>query len=397
MKLADRISRLGTETAFDVLAKVNELKAQGKNIVSFSIGEPDFNTPENIKKAGKDAIDRNETHYKPANGILELREVIAQKSFELRGVKVDPAEVVVTPGAKPILFHTMHALVNEGDEVIYVNPGFPIYESVINFLNAKPVPLPLVEEKEFSCDIDTLKSLITKKTKLLIINSPHNPTGGSLSKTDLEAIAELAIKHDFYVMSDEVYHRFSFDTKFESISSIPGMKERTIIVDGCSKTYAMTGWRIGWGIMPQELAKVVTRMIINSDSCTAAFTQYAAIEALRGDQTESYKMAEEFKARRDLIVKLLNDIKGVKCLKAKGAFYVFPNVTEACKNLGFKDSRELQDYLLYNAGVAVLSRTCFGSKNIGEKDEYIRLSYATSREQIIEGLRRMKEAIENKE
>ncbi len=396
IQFSDRINRLGTETAFDVLAKVTELRAQGRDIISFSIGEPDFNTADNIKTAAKLALDKNETHYKPANGIPELREAIAEHSFKLRKIKVDSNEVVVTPGAKPILFHTMLALIDEGDEVIYPNPGFPIYESLINFLQAKPVPLPLLEEKEFSFDIDELRGLVSPKTKLIVINSPHNPTGGILSKSDLNVIAELAVKNDIYVLSDEVYHRFVFEEPFNSIYSFPNMKERTIVVDGCSKTYAMTGWRIGWGLMPEELAKVVTKLVINSDSCTAAFTQYAAIEALKGNQDESYRMAKEFRLRRDFIVDRLNNINGIKCLKGKGAFYVFPNVTQVCKNLGLKDSEELQDYLLYKAGVAVLARTCFGSKNINENEEYIRMSYSTSIEQIKEGIKRMKSAIESK-
>ncbi len=395
MKLAKKIEKLGTETAFDVLAKVTALRAKGRDIISFSIGEPDYDTPKNIKDAAEQAIDNNITHYQPANGMPELRNTIAETSQQLRGVHVNPEEVVVTPGAKPILFHTILALINPGDEVVYPSPGFPIYESLINFIGAKAVPLPLEEEKEFSVDTKKLEYLISPKTKLIILNSPHNPTGGILSQNDMKIIGDLAIENNSYVLSDEIYHRFIYEGEFTSISSIPEMKNRTIIVDGCSKTYAMTGWRIGWGIMPKELAKIITRLIINAESCTAAFTQIAAIEALKGDQEESYKMVHEFKIRRNLIVDLLNQVKGVTCLHGKGAFYVFPNVTRACRELGLQNAEQLQDYLLNEAGVAVLARTCFGSRNTGETDEYLRISYSVPQETIQEGIKRIQDAIEH--
>ncbi|MGI6034206.1 MAG: pyridoxal phosphate-dependent aminotransferase [Limnochordia bacterium] len=394
MRLAERMGRLGTETAFEVLARVKKLEAEGREIVSFAIGEPDFDTPAHIKQAGIRAIENNETHYGPSAGIMPLREAVAEYIGKTRGLSVDPEEVVITPGAKPIIFFTIMALVDPGDEVLYPNPGFPIYESVINFAGGKAVPLPLLEEKDFSFDIDYLRSKVSDKTKLLIVNSPQNPTGGVLSKGDLEAIAELALKHDFMVLSDEVYSRILFDGDFYSISQIPGMKERTIILDGFSKTYAMTGWRLGYGVMRKDLAENIARLETNSESCTATFTQWAGVEALKGPQEPSEAMTAEFKKRRDIIVKGLNDIEGVSCRLPGGAFYVFPNVTKACRKLGLKDSNALADKLLYEGDVAVLGRTCFGRRNDEETEEYIRLSYATSTENILEGLARIKKVIE---
>lgn len=396
METAKRIANLGTENAFKVLAEVNKLKSQGKDIVSFAIGEPDFNTPENIKDAGIKAIKENFTHYNPSAGIPELREEIAKHISSTRNIKVDPDEVVVTPGGKPIIFFSMFALINPGDEVIYPNPGFPIYESLINFIDGVAVPVPIIEEKNFSIDVNYLEKIITPKTKMIILNSPHNPTGGVIEKNDLQSIAELAIKHNIIIFSDEIYSGIVFDGEFNSIASIKGMKERTIILDGFSKTYSMTGWRIGYGIFNKDIAAHIANLGTNSVSCTATFTQIAAAEALRGPQDDSIKMAEVFKERSKLIVEGLNDIKGIRCLYPKGAFYVFPNVTEACKNLGFKDSVELQQYLLHEGGVAVLPRTSFGIKNKGEKEEYIRLSFATGNEAILNGLARIKKAIEGK-
>ncbi|MHB8279938.1 MAG: pyridoxal phosphate-dependent aminotransferase, partial [Candidatus Humimicrobiaceae bacterium] len=381
---------------FKVLAEVNKLKSQGKDIVSFAIGEPDFNTPENIKDAGIKAIKENFTHYNPSAGIPELREEIAKHISSTRNIKVDPDEVVVTPGGKPIIFFSMFALINPGDEVIYPNPGFPIYESLINFIDGVAVPVPIIEEKNFSIDVNYLEKIITPKTKMIILNSPHNPTGGVIEKNDLQSIAELAIKHNIIIFSDEIYSGIVFDGEFNSVASIKGMKERTIILDGFSKTYSMTGWRIGYGIFNKDIAAHIANLGTNSVSCTATFTQIAAAEALRGPQDDSIKMAEVFKERSKLIVEGLNDIKGIRCLYPKGAFYVFPNVTEACKNLGFKDSVELQQYLLHEGGVAVLPRTSFGIKNKGEKEEYIRLSFATGDEAILNGLARIKKAIEGK-
>jgi aspartate/methionine/tyrosine aminotransferase len=394
MKLADRLNHLGIENAFVVLAEVTKLKAQGRDIISFAIGEPDFDTPENIKNACIEAIQANHTHYGPSAGLPQLRETIAAYVAKTRGIPVSPEEVIVAPGGKPIIYYVIHALINAGDEVIYPNPGFPIYESVTNFVGGKPVPVPLLEEKEFSLDTEYLRTLVTPKTRLIVLNSPQNPTGGMLTKSDLEAIAEIAVKNDLWVLSDEIYSRVLYSGEFFSISALPGMKERTIILDGFSKTYAMTGWRLGYGVMPVELATWIGRLITNNESCTNTFIQYAAIEALTGPQHATEAMVQEFKARRDLIVEGLNSIKGISCKLPNGAFYVFPNVTQACKNLGFADAKQLQQYLLYEGNVAVLPRTSFGVKNIGETEEYVRLSYATSRENIAEGLRRIKAAIE---
>lgn len=394
MQIANRMNRLGTETAFEVLAEVNKLKAQGKDIISFAIGEPDFDTPSNIIEAGSKALHEGYTHYGPSAGIMPFRESIARYVSRTRGIEVSPDEVVVTPGAKPIIFFSILACVNEGDEVIYPNPGFPIYESVIDFVGAKSVPLPLLEEKDFRFDVDMLKDKVTEKTKLIIINSPQNPTGGILTQSDLQAIADLAIEKNIWVFSDEIYCNMVYDGEFQSIVSIPGIKERTILLDGFSKTYAMTGWRLGFGVMNTDLAAHFTRLETNSVSCTATFTQMAGIEALEGPQDESLNMIKEFHARRDIIVKELNDIDGISCKNPGGAFYVFPNVTMACRNLNLKDSKELQQYLLYEAGVAVLARTCFGKKNQEENQEYIRLSYATSRDNIMEGMKRIKRALE---
>ncbi len=396
MQIAKRMGRLGTETAFEVLAEVNKLKAEGQDIISFALGEPDFDTPQSIKDAGVKAINDGYTHYSPSAGILPLRESIAHYISGTRGIGVTPEEVVVAPGAKPIVFDSILSCINEGDEVIYPNPGYPIYESVINFTGGKPVPLPLLEEKSFSFNPEELKMRITPRTKMIILNSPQNPTGGMLSQDDLEIIAEIATEADLWVLSDEVYSKIVYEGEFRSIISIPGMKERTILLDGFSKTYAMTGWRLGFGIMKKELALHIARIETNVDSCTATFTQYAGIEALEGSQKESRAMIAEFQKRRDLIHQELNKIRGIKCLKPKGAFYIYPNVTEVCRNLGFHNSKELQQYLLHQAKVAVLARSCFGKRNEGEKEEYIRLSYVTSPENIIKGIKRIKKAIESK-
>lgn len=394
MKLADKMYTLGTETAFEVLAEVVKLKSQGKDIISFAIGEPDFNTPENIKEAGIEAIKDNFTHYSPSAGLPEVREVLADYISKTRGIDVSSAEVVITPGAKPIIFYGLLATINPGDEVIYPNPGFPIYESVIKYVGGVPVPLALREEREFSFRPEELESKITDKTRMIIINSPHNPTGGILSAADLKQIAGIAVANNLWVLSDEVYSRIIYDQQFESIISLLGMKERTILIEGMSKTYAMTGWRIGYGVAPELVTNAIARLCTNSISCTATFTQLAALEAVTGQQQDTAKMVQEFKERRDLIVAGLNDIKGITCLNPKGAFYVYPNVTEACKNLGFNNAKELQQYLLYKADVAVLPQTSFGMRNEGETEEYIRLSFATSKKNIIEGLARIKRAIE---
>jgi len=364
------MKRLGTETAFEVLAKARALEAQGKTIIHLEIGEPDFDTPLNIKNAAKKALDDGYTHYGPAAGLPQARAAIAQYISRTRGIEVTPDNIVITPGAKPIMFFTILACVDEGDEVIYPNPGFPIYESVIEFVGGKAVPLPLREQNEFRIDVDELKKLITHKTRMLIINSPHNPTGSVLPKEDIREIANLAMEHNLLVLSDEIYDQNLYDgmTPY-SIASVPGMQQRTVILDGFSKTYAMTGWRLGFGVMPEELAAHVTRLQVNSTSCTASFTQIAGIEALTGPREEVQRMVAEFQKRRDLIVDGLNAIEGIRCLKLQGAFYVFPNITGTGKT-----SRELEHLFLYEAGVACLSGTAFGKFGEG----YLRFSYANS-------------------
>jgi aspartate/methionine/tyrosine aminotransferase len=394
VKLAKRISRLGTENAFVVLAEVTKLREQGRDILNFGVGEPDFDTPANIKNAGIEAINKNYTHYSPPAGVPDFRRSVARYINKTRNVNIDMDNVIVGPGTKPIIFYAISSLVDHGDEVIYPNPGYPIYESLINYVGGKAVPLPLLEEKEFSFDVNDLKKAITEKTKMIILNSPQNPTGGILSNEDLEAIAEIAIKKDIWVMSDEIYSRIIYGSDFKSIISLDGMKDRTILIDGFSKIYAMTGWRLGYGIVPKELVSTMIALNTNIVTCTSTFTQYAGIEGYEGSQDDEDVMVEEFRYRRDLIVDGLNSIKGFHCLSPKGAFYVFPNVTEACRNLGLKDSKELQQLILHEGNVALLPRTSFGARNVDEREEYIRLSYATSRENITEGLKRIKNAVE---
>ena len=383
MKLAQKMSRLGTETAFRVLAKAQALEAKGMDVVHLEIGEPDFDTPPNICAAATKALDKGQTHYCNSQGIVPLRTEIAKQIEETRGVAVDPNCVVVTPGAKPIMFYSILALLEEGDEAIYPNPLFPIYESMINFSGAKAVPIPLREELDFRFDVDELKSKITPRTRLIIINSPHNPTGGVLGEDDIRAIAALAQEHDIIVFSDEIYENIYYEEKPLSIASLPGMLDRTILLSGFSKTYAMTGWRLGYAVLPPELVTAVVGLIVNSVSCTSAFIQHAGVEALTGPQDSVPKMVEEFKKRRDLIVDGLNAISGISCCRPKGAFYVFPNITK----LGM-DCQELADYLLNEAGVAVLAGTDFGKYGEG----YLRLSYATSQENLKKALERIDKA-----
>jgi len=376
---------LGTETAFEVLARAKALEKQGREIIHLEIGEPDFDTPSNIKEAAIKAMKAGYTHYVPASGIPELRESIAEYLSKSRGIDVDPEEVVVTPGAKPIIFFSILACVEPGDEVMYPNPGFPIYESMINFVGAKPVPMPLKEENDFSIDNQDTADKITKKTKMIILNSPENPTGGVLSQGNLEAITDrVKNRDDIFVLSDEVYCQIIYEGKHQSIASLQNMKDKTILMDGFSKTYAMTGWRLGYAAMRKDLAQKITQLMINSNSCTCAFTQMAGVEALRGPQTESKKMDEEFKRRREVIVSGLNQIKGITCKKPRGAFYVFPSV----KSFGM-DSKKISDFLLNKAGVAVLSGTAFGSYGEG----YLRLSFANSVENIEKAVKRMGEAL----
>ncbi len=385
MRLAERMSRLGTETAFEVLARAKALEAQGREIIHLEIGEPDFDTPAHIKAAAVRALEEGWTHYTPAAGIPALREAIADYIRRTRGIPVGPENVVVVPGGKPIMFFAILALVEEGDEVIYPNPGFPIYESMIRFVGGRPVPLRLRMENEFRVDVEELARLITPRTRMLILNSPANPTGGVLTREDLEAIAELCLKHDLVVLSDEIYSRILYEGEHISIASFPGMLERTIILDGFSKTYAMTGWRLGYGVMPEPLAEAVTRLMINSNSCTAAFTQIAGIAALTGPQDDVDRMVAAFRERREVMVEGLNRLPGFRCLKPKGAFYAFPNI----EGTGMS-SRELAHYLLEEAGVAVLSGTAFGEYGEG----FLRLSFANSIENIQKALERIEKALQ---
>ena len=379
MNFADRLSLLGTETAFEVLVKARALEAEGRDVVHLEIGEPDFDTPRHIIEAGQKALDEGYTHYGPSAGLPELRQAIAEDVGALRGTSVNPDQVVVTPGGKPIMFFTILALAQEGDEVIYPNPGFPIYESVIKFSGAKPVPIPLQEERDFGLDVNQLADLVTDRTKLIIINSPQNPTGGVLTKEDLKAIAEIAVKHQVPVLADEIYSRIIYED-FHSISVYDGMEELTIILDGFSKTYAMTGWRMGYGVMPQDLAPHVTRLMTNSNSCTASMTQRAGLAALQGPQDGVGEMVAEFKRRRDVFTQGLNAIPGISCRIPKGAFYLFPNIT----GLG-KSSKEVADALLYEGDVAALGGPDFGSYGEG----YVRFSYANSIENIRKALERI--------
>jgi aspartate aminotransferase len=385
MRLADRMSRLGTETAFEAAARARALEATGRHVIHLEIGEPDFDTPSNIIEADKRALDAGWTHYPPAPGLPQLREAIANDSTKRRGVPVDPSQVVVTPGAKPVMFYAILALAQEGDEVIYPDPGFPIYESMTRFVGAKPVPIPIRQENDFRLDPDELIRLVTPRTKLIIFNSPANPTGGVLTREDLTRIAHVAGERDIPVLADEIYGRIVYEGEHVSITTLPGMPPRTIILDGFSKTYAMTGWRMGYAILPPDLVAPFTRLVINSVSGTSAHQQLAAAEALNGPQDAVDEMVEEFRARRDLIVDGLNAIPGVTCLRPKGAFYVFPDIS----GTGLTGP-EAEARLLNEAGVSVLSGTAFGQ--IGAN--HLRISYANSRANISAALERMRSVLE---
>ncbi len=384
MNLAANLARLGTETAFDVLVKARELEDQGKRVIHLEIGEPDFDTPVHIREAAKRALDDGFTHYGPSAGLPILRETIADEITRTRGVAIGPDQVIVTPGGKPIIFFSLLACVNPGDEVIYPNPGFPIYESVINWIGARAVPLPIREVNDFGVDVDELAALITPRTTFLILNSPANPTGGVITHDQLARIAELVIRHDLMVLSDEIYSRIIYGGEHHSPLAFPGMQKHTILLDGFSKTYAMTGWRLGYGVMPAELAFWVARLMTNSNSCTNTFVQLAGVEALTGPQDEAQAMVAEFHQRRDMIVTGLNAIEGISCPAPTGAFYVFPNVTALPLS-----SKELENYFLEEWGVATLAGTSFGANGEG----YLRLSYANSIDNISEALQRMAEGI----
>jgi len=385
MKIAGKMARLGQETAFDVLNQAKALEAQGKSVIHLEIGEPDFDTPSPIIEAADAALRQGYTHYGSSQGLPELREAIAVEASQVRGIPVSADRVIVTPGAKPIMFFTIMILAEEGDEVIYPDPGFPIYGSMINFVGAKPVPLVLREENDFGIDLEELRSKITPKTTLLILNSPHNPTGGVIPGEQLEEIAALAVKHDFWVLADEVYRRILYQGNHVSIASFPGMAERTIILDGFSKTYAMTGWRLGFGIAPEPLVQHFVRLVNNSVSCTPTFIQRAAL-ACPTAEPDVAKMVAEFAVRRKAIVEGLNAIQGIRCRWPAGAFYVFPNV----QGVGMP-SREFARYLLHEFGVASLSGTAFGDAG----DGYLRLSYANSLPNLQEALRRIEACVQS--
>jgi aspartate/methionine/tyrosine aminotransferase len=381
MRLSQRMARLGTETAFEVLVRARALEAQGRNVVHLEIGEPDFDTPQPITEAAIGALRGGATHYGPSAGLPELREAIAEDSSRRRGTRATQEMVVVTPGAKPIMFFVILALVDEGDEVLYPNPGFPIYESMIRYIGGNPVPVRLLEERDFQLDVDQLCDRVGPKTRLIILNYPHNPTGGTIPESGLRAIADVAARHGVPVLSDEIYCRILYDGRHASIAAMPGMEPLAIILDGFSKSYAMTGWRLGYGIMPAPMAQVVAKLQTNATSCTASFSQFAGVAALRGDQSSVDTMVAEFRRRRDVMVEGLREIPGFQCVRPKGAFYVFPNIART----GYS-SRTLADRLLDEAGVACLSGTAFGEFGEG----HLRFSYATGMENIQEALSRIR-------
>jgi aspartate/methionine/tyrosine aminotransferase len=379
------MSRIGVESAFDVLVRARALEAQGRSVIHLEIGEPDFPTPPHVVEAAKKALDEGWTHYGPTQGQPELREAIAAHISRTRGIPVGPRHVSVVPGGKPIIFFPMLALLEPGDEVIYPNPGFPIYESMIRFCGATPVPMPLEESHGFSFDLNRFERLLTPHTRMVVLNSPQNPTGGVIPRADLQAIAGLLRERDVIVLSDEIYSEIYYGEPPASIAAFPGMLEKTIILDGFSKTYAMTGWRIGYGVMPEWLVDAVNKLMVNSNSCTASFTQRAAIAALTGPRDCIDAMVAEFQRRRDILVAGLNQIPGFHCALPRGAFYAFANVTAT--GMG---SRELADYLLYEGGVAGLNGGCFGQYG----DGYIRFSYANSQENLREAVARIQKVSE---
>ncbi len=379
--IAERIERLRVEGAFDVLARARALEAQGRSVIHLEIGEPDFETPPNIVEAAKRALDEGWTHYGPTLGIPQLREAVAEYIQGTRGVDTTPEQVCITPGAKPVMFFSMLAALEPGDEVIYPDPGFPIYESLIRFCRATPVPVPLIEERGFSFDLNVFRDRLSDRTTFVILNSPQNPTGGVIPEDDMRQIADLLRDRDVWILSDEIYSRIYFGPVPVSISQYPGMREKTIILDGFSKTYAMTGWRLGFGVFPPPLVPAVNKLMVNSNSCTATFTQRAGIEALRGPQDSVARMVGEFRKRRDTFVAGLNSIRGFRCPVPEGAFYAFPNIT----GTGLK-STELADALLADAGVACLSGTAFGQFGEG----YLRLSIANSLENLMNAVERIR-------
>jgi aspartate aminotransferase len=384
VRVAEWVNRLGGQGMGDVLAQVGQLRAQGKRIISLHAGEPDFDTPGEIVETAIAALRSGQTHYTPALGIPVLRQAIAEEVSRTRRIPVDPEQVIVVPGAKPMIYFAVLALCQPGDEVICPDPGYPFYASLARFVGAKPVSLPMTMETGFSFDADCLRDLVTPRTRLIVLNSPSNPTGNVLERSDLEAVAEVALTRDIFVLSDEIYSRIVYDSPFQSIASIPGMAEHTIIVDGFSKTYAMTGWRLGYGVMPRELVPHIFKLILNTLSCTAAFSQSAGVEALRGSQEAVHRMVRIFLRRRGQMVEGLNRIPGLVCLEPKGAFYAFPKVNDVGMS-----SLQLTHYLLTEAGVATYPGSAFGSHGEG----FLRLSFACSEQDIDEGLRRIADAL----
>jgi aspartate/methionine/tyrosine aminotransferase len=384
MKLAERMARLGTETAFEVLVRARALEAQGRSVIHLEIGEPDFDTPSHVVEAAKEALDAGWTHYGPTQGYPELRQSIAAYVSRTRGLDIDPANVCVVPGGKPIIFFPMLALLDAGQEVIYPNPGFPIYESMIRYTGATAVPMPLIESRGFSFDLDLFRKKLNDRTRMVVLNSPQNPTGGMIPREDLAEIAAMLRDRDVLVLSDEIYSRICYDGTPVSIATFPGMLEKTIILDGFSKTYAMTGWRMGYGIMPHWLVDPVNKLMVNSNSCTASFTQRAGIAAIDGPQDQVENMVTEFRRRRDAFCAGLNTVPGFRCPIPKGAFYAFPNIEGTGRR-----SKELADALLQEAGVACLSGTAFGEYGEG----YLRFSYANSLENLMEAVERIRRFI----
>jgi aspartate aminotransferase len=385
VKLASRMDRIGTETAFEAAARARALEATGRDVIHLEIGEPDFDTPRHISEAAsRGVLDEGLTHYTAAAGIAPLREAIAADVKRWKGIEASPDQVVVTPGAKPIMFYAMLALIDEGDEVIYPNPGFPIYESMARYVGGTAVPAPLREANDFRMDVAEIESLVTPRTRMIVFNSPHNPTGSILTAEDIRAIARIAMEHDLVVLADEIYGRLQYEGEPLSIATLPGMAERTITLDGFSKTFAMTGWRLGYGIVPEWLFPSFSRLVINSVSCTNAFAQAGAVAALTGPQDEPMRFRDEFIARRGLIVDGLNAIPGVSCVMPHGAFYAFPNLSSFGRT-----SAEIADHLLYDAGVCGLAGTAFGVHGEG----YLRFSYANSRENLARALERIGESL----
>jgi len=396
MQYAERMKRLGTETAFQVLKKISEFpEERQKNIISFAIGEPDFDTPEHIKRAGIKAIKENNTHYTPSAGIPELRKAIADYVSENKNIPVGSENIIVFPAAKIIACLAILTCTNFGDEIIYPNPGYPIYESVINVFGCRSIPIQLREEEDFNFNTDELKKLTTDKTKMIIINSPQNPTGSVLNERSLRAISEIALENGIWILSDEIYSNIVYDNlSYKSIACIPDMQERTIILDGFSKFFAMTGWRLGYSITNPKVAEEFAKWSTNIISCPASFTQQAGLTAMIEDKTPSWNMVREFEKRRNLICDKLNAIDGISVRKPKGAFYIFANVTDICKKLGLKGSLAFQEYLLEKADVAVLAREYFGDRLPEENQEYVRFSYCVSQKDIKEGIDRIKSIVE---